>query len=246
VTHFIYSHWHKDHTGASGIWGPKVKYVGHTTTRDHLLRWPDSSPAPTETFETETTLDVNSVKLELSYRGQNHCEGNIFIYAPKQKVLAAIDIITPGWTPFKNCDASECIRGWVQAHDWILEYDFNAIVAGHFNRWGTREDAITSREYTNDMVAFSKEAVEQCEYQDLLTRIGFSNPWALWDNYLNELTNYATKKVLTKKSSNGQTWAQRLAAADVQTKYHVSCLVQAMRLEWGVLSRIESEAFIRK
>lgn len=96
------------------------------------------------------------------------------------------------------------------------------------------------------MVASSKEAVEQGEYLDLLTRMGFSNPWALWDNYLNELTNYATKKVLTKKSSNGQTWAQRLAAADVQTKYHVGCLVQAMRLEWGVLSRMESEAFIRK
>ena len=72
VTHFIYSHWHKDHTGASGIWGPKVKYIGHKTTQDHLLRWPDSSPAPTETFETETTLDVNGVKLELSYKGQNH------------------------------------------------------------------------------------------------------------------------------------------------------------------------------
>ena len=79
VTHFIYSHWHKDHTGASGLWGPNVKYVGHTTTRDHLLRWPDSSPVPTETFETQTTLDVNGVKLELSYKGQNHCEGSIFI-----------------------------------------------------------------------------------------------------------------------------------------------------------------------
>ena len=52
VTHFIYSHWHKDHTGASGLWGPNVTYIGHTTTRDHLLRWPDASPVPTETFET--------------------------------------------------------------------------------------------------------------------------------------------------------------------------------------------------
>lgn len=246
VTHFIYSHWHKDHTGASGIWGPKVKYIGHTTTRDHLLRWPDSSPVPTETFETDTTLDVNGVRLELSYKGQNHCEGNIFIYAPKQKVLAAIDIISPGWTPFKNCDASESFRGWVEAHDQILEYDFNAIVAGHCNRWGTREDAITAREYTNDMVAFSREALEQCGYMDLLERIGFSNPWVLWDNYFNEMTNYATKKVLTKQSSNGQTWAQRLAGADVMTKYHVYCLIEAMRLEWGVLSRMESEIFIQK
>jgi glyoxylase-like metal-dependent hydrolase (beta-lactamase superfamily II) len=246
VTHFIYSHWHKDHTGASGIWGPKVKYIGHQTTRDHLERWPDSSPIPTETFEKDTTLDVNGVKLELSYKGQNHCEGNIFIYAPKQKVLAAIDIISPGWTPFKNCDASESFRGWVEAHDQILEYDFNAIVAGHCNRWGTREDAITAREYTNDMVTFSREALEQCGYMEILVRLGFSNPWALWDNYFNEMTNYATKKVLTKTSSNGQTWAQRLAGADVMTKYHVYCLIEAMRLEWGFLSKMESEVFITK
>jgi len=189
---------------------------------------------------------VNGVKLELSYKGQNHCEGNIFIYAPEQKVLAAIDIISPGWTPFKNCDASESFRGWVEAHDQILEYDFNAIVAGHTNRWGTREDAITSREYANDMVAFSREALEQCGYMDLLERIGFSNPWVLWDNYFNELTNYATKKVLTKKTGNGQTWAQRLAGADVMTKYHVYCILEAMRLEWGLLSRMESEVFIQK
>jgi glyoxylase-like metal-dependent hydrolase (beta-lactamase superfamily II) len=246
VTHFIYSHWHKDHTGASGIWGSKVKYIGHQTTRDHLERWPDSSPVPTETFDKETTLDVNGVKLELSYKGQNHCEGNIFIYAPKQKVLAAIDIISPGWTPFKNCDASESFRGWVEAHDQILEYDFNAIVAGHCNHWGTREDAITAREYTNDMVTFSREALEQCGYMEILVRIGFSNPWVLWDNYFNEMTNYATKKVLTKESSNGQTWAHRLAGADVMTKYHVYCIIEALRLEWGLLSKMESEVFITK
>jgi hypothetical protein len=44
------------------------------------------------------------------------------------------------------------------------------------------------------MVAFSREALEQCGYMDLLERIGFSNPWVLWDNYFNEMTNYATKR----------------------------------------------------
>ncbi|MEA3116023.1 MAG: hypothetical protein QOG58_5822, partial [Caballeronia sp.] len=152
VTHFIYSHWHKDHTGASGIWGPDVKYIGHQSTREHLERWPDSSPPPTETFTTEATLDVNGVKLEMSYPGQNHCEGNIFIYASKQKVLAAIDIISPGWSAFRACDASESFRGWVDAHDEILKYDFTALVAGHVNRWGKRADAVASREYAQDMV----------------------------------------------------------------------------------------------
>jgi glyoxylase-like metal-dependent hydrolase (beta-lactamase superfamily II) len=246
VTHFIYSHWHKDHTGASGIWGPDVTYVGHALTREKLVRWPGPSPAPTETFTTNSTLDVNGVKLEMSYMGQNHCEGNIFIYAPKQKVLAAIDISSPGWSTFRACDASESTRGWVDAHDEILKYDFTAHVAGHANRWGTRDDAIVSREYVQDMVAISKEGLEQCGYLEILERIGSSNGWVLWDNYLNEITNWATKQILTKTTSNGRTWAQRLAGADVMTKYHIYCLIQGLRLEWGVHSKMETEVFIPK
>jgi D-arabinose 1-dehydrogenase-like Zn-dependent alcohol dehydrogenase len=96
----------------------------------------------------------------------------------------------------------------IEAPDQILEYDFNAIVAGHVNRWGTREDAIASREYIHDSVAFAQEPLEQAAYRELIERIGYSNVWVLWENYLNDLTNYVTKKTLEKKSSNGQTSAR--------------------------------------
>jgi glyoxylase-like metal-dependent hydrolase (beta-lactamase superfamily II) len=242
VTHHVYTHWHTDHNGAAGMWGPKVKYIGHERTAEKLRRWPDPRwPVPTETFTKDTTLDVNGVKLELSYKGQNHCEGNTFVYAPKQKVLAAIDIISPGWSVFKHCDASENFRGWVEAHDQILEYDFKAIVAGHVNRWGTREDAIAAHEYIHDIVSFSQEALEQVGYEELYGRVGLSNVWCLWENYVNDLTNYVTKKTLEKVSSNGQIWAYRLAGADVMTKYHAYSIVEAMRLEWGRLGVFESD-----
>ena len=246
VTHFIYSHWHKDHNGASGIWGPDVTYIGHQATRDNLLRWPDSSPAPTEVFTTSSTLDIHGVKIEMTYPGQNHCEGNSFIYAPKQKVLAAIDILTPGWSTFRACDASESIRGWVDAHDQILKYDFKGLVAGHLTRWGSRADAEESHEYIQDMVAISKEGLVQCGYLEILERIGLSNGWVLWENYLNDVTNWVTKTVLTKTTSNGQTWAQRLAGADVSTKYHIYCILMSLRLESGVHSKMETEVFMPK
>jgi glyoxylase-like metal-dependent hydrolase (beta-lactamase superfamily II) len=242
VTHFVYSHWHADHVGAAGIFGHKVKYVGHEKTREILSRWPnEATPVPTETFSKDETLEVNGVKLELSYKGQNHCEGNIFIYAPKQKVLAAIDIISPGWSAFKHCDASENIRGWVEAHDQILDYDFNALVSGHVNRFGTREDALASRAYTYDIIGFARQALEEVSYKELLERIGFSNVWVLWENYFNELANYVTKLTLEKITDNGQTWAQRLAGADVMTKYHAYSILEALRLEWGELSKLEAD-----
>jgi glyoxylase-like metal-dependent hydrolase (beta-lactamase superfamily II) len=244
VTHLVYSHWHADHIGGAGIYGPDVKVISHEYTRDILRRWPDLGgkqpiPLPTETFSTGATLDVNGVKLELDYKGVNHVPGNIFIYAPKQKVLGAIDIISPGRTVFRHCDAPESIRGWVDAHDWILEYDFQALVSGHVNRWGTREDAIEAREYIHDLVGFAKEALAQVDDAKFIDRLGFSDARVLWESWRNELANHATKKTLEKQSSNGQNWAERLAGADVYTKYHAYSIVEALRLEWGLVSQME-------
>jgi glyoxylase-like metal-dependent hydrolase (beta-lactamase superfamily II) len=244
VTHVIYSHWHSDHIGAAGVFGQDVTVIAHDYTREMLERWPDLGgktpvPLPTETITASDTVEINGVTLNLDYKGVNHAPGNIFIYAPKQKVLAAIDIISPGWSAFKHCDASENIRGWAEAHDWILDYDFDAVVSGHVNRWGTREDAIASRDYTNDIIDYAKEAFAQVDDLELLDRLGVGNGWVLWENYFNDMTNYVTSKTLSKKTDNGQTWAARLAGADVMTKYHAYSILEALRLEWGLLSKFE-------
>ncbi|MEV0034586.1 MBL fold metallo-hydrolase [Streptomyces sp. NPDC050804] len=245
VTHLIYSHWHSDHIGAAGIFAAaKPKVIAHDYTREMIQRWPDLGgerglPVPTDTITESETLDVNGVRFDLDYHGVNHTPGNIFIYAPRQKALAAIDIISPGWSAFKHCDASENIRGWAEAHDWILRYDFKGVVSGHVNRYGTPEDAKASRDYTNDIVEFSKEALGNGHELEYIERIGFSNAWVLWENYFNEMTNYVTKKTLEKVTDNGQTWAQRLAGADVMTKYHAYSVLEALRLEYGMVSGFE-------
>ncbi|MEV6655050.1 MBL fold metallo-hydrolase [Streptomyces sp. NPDC051219] len=245
VTHLIYSHWHSDHIGAAGIFaGDNIKVISHDYTREMIQRWPDLGgerglPVPTDTITTSETLDVNGVRFHLDYHGVNHTPGNIFIYAPQQKALAAIDIISPGWSAFKHCDASENIRGWAEAHDWILQYDFKAVVSGHVNRYGTREDALASRDYTNDIITFAKEALDNGQELEYIERIGLSNAWVLWENYFNEMTNYVTKKTLEKVTDNGQTWAQRLAGADVMTKYHAYSILEALRLEYGMVTGFE-------
>lgn len=240
VTHLVYSHHHADHIGAGAIFGPDVTVVAHDKTREILERFPDPNrPVPTETFQHDETLDVNGVTLELSYKGQNHCEGNIFVYAPAQKVLAAIDIMNPGWSVFRYCDASENIRGWVQAHDQILDYDFDAVVCGHVNRWGTKDDARTSREYVNDLVDLGREALEQVSDAEEMRWVGLHHPWVVWNNWLNEMANYVTRRILTKETSTGQPWTERLAGVDAVTMYHAFTVVEQLRLEWGVLGSFD-------
>lgn len=48
------------------------------------------------------TVGVGAQRLQLDYMGTNHTEGNIFIYAPGQRVLMLVDVIFPGWVPFAN------------------------------------------------------------------------------------------------------------------------------------------------
>jgi hypothetical protein len=54
---------------------------------------------PTVTFSDKYTVRVGKQVLELSYHGNAHEPGNIFIYAPAQRVLMVVDVAFPGWMP---------------------------------------------------------------------------------------------------------------------------------------------------
>ena len=47
----------------------------------------------------------------------------------------------------------------------------------------------------------------------------------------NSMANYITEKTLTKTTSNGQTWPERLAGATPFTKYHAYTVMESSRLE---------------
>ena len=51
-----------------------------------------------------------------------------------------VDIIYPGWMPYKNLGVSVDIPGLVAAHRHALSYPFETLVAGHVTRPGTRTD----------------------------------------------------------------------------------------------------------
>lgn len=233
VTHVIYSHWHSDHIGAADVFGPDVEIIAHEITKELLERFPDPQrPIPTRTFTDELTLDIAGVRLELAYKGANHTPGNIFIHAPEHRVLTKIDILSPGQSPFFHADASENISGWLEAHDQILEYDFDYLITGHLTRYGTREDVEAAREYFNDMLDLAWEAVKVTKpYSIYMESGGWEYSWVGSENWLNVMANYVTGKVLNKVSSNGETWADRLAGATSMTKYHAHTIVESVRLE---------------
>src|SRR5258708_863455 len=154
-----------DHIGAAGMYPKEAMYVAHKETLARLERTNDigrvapygafvggqAVPLPTVTFDDQYELKVGNQSLTLSYRGNNHEPGNIYIYAPRQRVLMQVDVIFPGWTPFKDLAIAEDVTGYIKAHDGILSFPFDKMVTRHLNPYATRQDVETQRGYIHDI-----------------------------------------------------------------------------------------------
>jgi len=121
VTYVIYSHAHIDHIGAAGMFPRNATYIAQQETAAELLRAKSVAknasmvpPIPTVTFTKNYTLQIGNQTLQLAYYGNNHLPGNIFIYAPKQKVLMLVDVIFPGWVPFPYLALAKDVAGFIK------------------------------------------------------------------------------------------------------------------------------------
>ncbi|TDD44990.1 MBL fold metallo-hydrolase [Nonomuraea terrae] len=230
VTHLVYSHSHADHIGASAILGKDVVRIGHTETR-RLLRLDrdPNRPAPTETFDDHYVLKVGGERLELAYHGPNHSPDNIFIYAPAQQTLMVVDVLYPGWVPFKNLAVSQDIPAWVKAHDVVMGYPWQTLVGGHLGRLGVRADGDLQKQYMADLDAAVRNASATVDPTPYFQKYGSSgNAWAIFKTYLDAVAHQAAEPVIAKYTGT-------LAAADVFTVDNAFALLESQRIDGGLL-----------
>ena len=227
VTHVIYSHSHGDHIGAAGIYPNTATIIAHEETSEILARAKDKNrPIPKVTFEETYILRVGKQTLELAYPGPNHEPGNIIIYAPKQKVLMLVDVIFPGWVPFKNLALAEDIPGYIDVHDKVLSYDFDVFAGGHLNRLGTRKDVEIAREYVLDVKKNAAMALQTVGFMAIAQEVGFDNPWLLFDSYFHEVAK-------TCADATVPSWTKRLGGADVFTDDHCMVMMESLRIDYN-------------
>ena len=116
-SHLIYSHSHYDHVGAAHLLGDAT-VIGHAEVARTLQRRSDPRrPPPHVTFEDRLTVEVGGQQLVLEYQGPNHEPGNIFIHLPRLRILVLVDVVVPGWVPFKSLGVASDVPGFIQAHD---------------------------------------------------------------------------------------------------------------------------------
>ena len=226
IRYAVYSHSHIDHIGAAeNIYPDNVTIVVQEETAKLLKIANDSNrPIPTITFKDNYNLTLGNQTLELNYKGVNHEPGNTYMYAPGQKTLMFVDVIYPGWVPFKDLAITTNVSGFVQAHDIVLSYDFDTLVGGHLTRLVTIEDVNIQKEFIMDLVNASKAANSKINFVDYVSKYGLTNPWLTFSEYTNAVTDECTNTMLGK-------WKDRLGGAEQFTESHCWTMTQSQRVD---------------
>ena len=236
VTYVIYSHAHLDHIGAAGMFPRNATFIAQQETAAELQRARSVAknastvpPIPTVTFAKNYTLQIGNQTLKLDYYGVNHLPGNIFIYAPNQKVLMLVDIVFPGWVPFPYLAIAKDTAGFIKAHDIALNnYDFDTLVGGHLTRLGTRNDVIVQKEFVSDLEKAVAQANQQVSFGEIAKQVGGGggqpNPWLIFSKYIDAINENCVNSMLPK-------WENRLGGAQQFMPTHCFTMAESGRVD---------------
>lgn len=225
ITHIVYSHSHADHIGGTKTLGGHPVIIAQEETLRLLKRDADPNrPLPTVTFADKYTLHVGSQVLELSYHGNAHEPGNIFIYAPAQRVLMVIDIVFPGWMPWRRFAVAQDVWGYFAQVEEIRKLDWDILVSGHVARTGTHADVDLQADFLKDVKQAATTALATTKLGEGLNPADKNNPWALFDNYIDRVAGQCVNTLTPK-------WSNKLAAFDVYIWDQCYSMEQTLRID---------------
>jgi glyoxylase-like metal-dependent hydrolase (beta-lactamase superfamily II) len=228
VTHFVYSHHHSDHGGASFLFDGDVVRIGHEETARLLARDGDSArPLPEITFADRYTLETGGERVELAWHGPNHSPDNIYIHFPDHDTLMFIDVVNAGWVPIYNVNLSEDVPGYMAAPATALDYPWTHFICGHLGRLATRDDVAVHQAYIADIETSAKEALTSVDPIPFYMAAG-ENAWAGVKAHLDTVTERAAAPVIAK-------YTGVLAAADIAEFTYTTTfqIMQSLRLDSG-------------
>ena len=226
ITHIVYSHSHIDHIAGTKSLGGHPAIIAHAETLQLLQRALDPNrPLPTVTFNDKYTLRVGSKVLELSYHGSGHEPGNIFISAPAQRVLMVVDVVFPGWMPFRRFAVAQDVAGYLKQVEEIRRMDWDTLVGGHVARTGTHADVEVQAEFNEDVKQAAARALATTKpIAGLNSETDKTNPWAVFDDYIDRVAIQCVNSITPK-------WSSKLAAFDTFALDQCYSMEQTLRLE---------------
>jgi len=108
---------------------------------------------PNRTVSSSVTLNERGREIQLLLLGRSHTDGDVFIYLPKEKVVATGDALID-WMPFLNDGYPE---DWVQTLTALEKFDFTRVIPGH-GEVVSRDHLPFFRGYLVELIALVKQA----------------------------------------------------------------------------------------
>jgi glyoxylase-like metal-dependent hydrolase (beta-lactamase superfamily II) len=225
ITHVVYSHAHIDHIGGTKSLGGHPIIIAHEETKRLLVRANDPNrPIPTVTFKDKYKLKVSGQTLEMSYHGNAHEPGNIFIFAPAQKTLMVVDVVFPGWMPWRRFALAQDIPGYFSQVEEINRLEWDTLVSGHVARTGTHADVALQLEFMTDLKNAARQALQSTKIGEGLAPVDSGNPWAVFGNYIDRVVIQCVNELTPK-------WSTRLAGYDVYIWDQCYAMEQSLRID---------------
>jgi cyclase len=133
VKYVVNTHHHPDHSGGNArMQQMNVQIIASEQARQNMVD--GKLPGlPSVTFEHDARIHLGGKTVELYYFGRAHTNGDVVVYFPADRALAAGDMFTNG------ADVPELIdyagggsgKEWTHTLDRALQLDFDSVVPGH-------------------------------------------------------------------------------------------------------------------
>ena len=112
---------------------------------------------PTITFDRSLVLHHGSRTVEILFLGKAHTDGDVFVYLPKEKVIASGDALQ-GWTPYMGDGYP---YDWIKTLENAKRLDFDYVIGGHGEVMRGKGTFELWREYLADLMAETANAYAQ-------------------------------------------------------------------------------------
>jgi glyoxylase-like metal-dependent hydrolase (beta-lactamase superfamily II) len=88
---------------------------------------------PTELIRRRKAAEIDGVRIELLHVAPAHTDGDLMIFLPRQRIVFAGDILTPGtgFYPVIHLEKRGSSAGWIQSVNAMLALDADVFVPGH-------------------------------------------------------------------------------------------------------------------
>ncbi len=171
VKYVINTHFHGDHSGGNEqAQADGAVVVASENARIKFIE-SNQNGVPDITLDEHAFVHLGGKVVELFRFGQSHTDGDVVVYFPEHRVLAAGDMFTYGNDVPQLIDYSGggSARAWSRTLDEVLRLDFDTVIPGHgpvtekAELANFRDSTIRLRNRTRELLSggASRDEVEQ-------------------------------------------------------------------------------------